>query len=481
MKKIKMILMIGMPLLLVLTFMSCSDWVTEVDPLSSQVEDGDLDSEEYLDFLLKGVLGNMGRSEEFSGLPHIIWRVAGFSDEFVHGEVDFAPDHSNFVQDIPMDLNFVANDWENYHQIRFHADDLLDRASQITINNSALQNRVHWWGNVVGGLMRLYLADHWGLSQDGQNPGAVITSVEQANSGQSGSFQSDGDIRALGRAMLTEALSYDPGDSHEGVSNPDKIVWSLIARSYLFDGNYSQAKSAAEQGLQEGDDAFQLVHTAAYPNYMWYEAGRNNVLFSADPRFADYVVADRNEGEVISNLEEENADSKSLRGPEGGGLGDENAEDVRDGLDNPHERIPLWELEGDAGLAYCQDIYDGRGDYLDLIDWREMELILAEGAIRDGDDATGLTHINNVRVHHGLDPYTVDDMTGFTPSATSGAGSISGSLGLLIQERDKTLWMKGVRLTDQKRFDLWHLGSNTWPYIPIPDSEVLNNPNVTRP
>ena len=190
MKKIKMILMIGMPLLLVLTFMSCSDWVTEVDPLSSQVEDGDLDSEEYLDFLLKGVLGNMGRSEEFSGLPHIIWRVAGFSDEFVHGEVDFAPDHSNFVQDIPMDLNFVANDWENYHQIRFHADDLLDRASQMTINNSDLQHRVHWGGNVVGGLMRLYLADHWGLSQDGQNPGAVITSVQQANSGQTGSFQS---------------------------------------------------------------------------------------------------------------------------------------------------------------------------------------------------------------------------------------------------------------------------------------------------
>ena len=112
---------------------------------------------------------------------------------------------------------------------------------------------------------------------------------------------------------------------------------------------------------------------------------------------------------------------------------------------------------------------------------KEIELILAEVAIRDGDDATGLTHINNVRVHHGLDPYTVDDMTGFTPSATSGAGSNSGSLGLLIQERDKTLWMKGVRLTDQKRFDLWHLGSNTWPYIPIPDSEVLNNPNVTRP
>ena len=170
-----------------------------------------------------------------------------------------------------------------------------------------------------------------------------------------------------------------------------------------------------------------------------------------------------------------------MRGPEGEGLGDADEENVRDGLDNTNERIPLWELEGDANLAYCQDIYDARDDYLDLIDWREMELILAEVAIRNSDDATGLTHINNVRTHHGLDELTVDDLTGFTPSETSGAGTITGSLGLLIEERDKTLWTKGVRITDQKRFDLWHLGSNTWPYIPIPDSEILNNPNVTRP
>ena len=482
MKNIRMMILVGIPIIMAFSFMSCEDWVTEVDPLSSQVEDGSLDSEEYLDFLLKGVLGNMGRSEEFSGLSHIIWRVAGFSDEFVHGEVDFAPDHSNFVQDIPMDLNFVANDWENYHQIRFHADDLLDRASNMTISNASLEQRVHWWGNVIGGLMRMYLADHWGLTQDGENPGAVITTVQQVANGESGSFQTDVAIRALARAMLTKALDYDPGDTYEGVNgNPDKIVWSLIARTYLFDGNWSEAKSAAEKGLQDGDAGFQLVHTASYPNYMWYDAGRNNVLFSADPRFVDYVVADREEGEIISNLEEENEDSQSLRGPEGEGLGDADAENVRDGLDNQNERIPLWELEGDANLAYCQDIYDARDDYLDLIDWREMELILAEVAIRNSDDATGLTHINNVRTHHGLDELTVDDLTGFTPSETSGAGTITGSLGLLIEERDKTLWTKGVRITDQKRFDLWHLGSNTWPYIPIPDSEILNNPNVTRP
>jgi len=482
MNSIKKIILTGILSIFTLTFMSCEDWVSEVEPLSDQVEDGSLDSEEYLDFLLKGVLGNMGRSNEFSGVGHIIWRVAGFSDEFIHGEVDFAPDHSNFVQDIPMDLNFVANDWENYHQVRFHADDLLDRASKMTISNDALKQRVNWWGNVIGGLMRMYLADHWGLTKDGQNPGAIVTTIQQIDNGETGSFQTSAEIRAAARAMLTTALSFDPGDTYEGVNgNPDEIVWSLIARTYLFDGNYSEAKIAAEKGLQQGDLGFELAHSEAYTNYMWYEAGRNNVLFSANTRFVDYVVADRNEGEIISNLEEAHEDSKSLRGPEGDGLGAKSAENVRDDVTNPNERIPLWELEGDANLAYCQDIYDGRSDNLDLIDWREMELILAEVAIRDGDNATGLAHINNVRTYHGLDALTSDAMTGFTPSSTSGAGSNAGPIGLLIEERDKTLWMKGVRIADQKRFDLWHLGDNTWPYIPIPDSEILNNPNVSRP
>ena len=90
MKNIRMMILVGIPIIMAFSFMSCEDWVTEVDPLSSQVEDGSLDSEEYLDFLLKGVLGNMGRSEEFSGLSHIIWRVAGFSDEFVHGKISLA-------------------------------------------------------------------------------------------------------------------------------------------------------------------------------------------------------------------------------------------------------------------------------------------------------------------------------------------------------------------------------------------------------
>jgi hypothetical protein len=308
----------------------------------------------------------------------------------------------------------------------------------------------------------MYLADHWGLTQDGESPGAIITTVQQIANGESGSFQTDAAIRVLARTMLTEALNYDPGDTYEGVNgNPDKIVWSLIARTYLFDGNWSEAKSAAEKGLQDGDAGFQLIHTASYPNYMWYDAGRNNVLFSADPRFVDYVVADRKEGEIISNLEEESEDSQSLRGPEGDGLGDADAENVRDDLDNPNERIPLWELEGDANLAYCQDIYDARDDYLDLIDWREMELILAEVAIRNSDDAAGLTHINNVRTHHGLDELTVDDLTGFTPTETSGAGEIAGSLGLLIEERDKTLWPSYVRIIENLTIWYWNIRPGT--------------------
>ena len=71
MNSIRIIFISALLSIFALSLMSCEDWVSEVEPLSDQVEDGSLDSEEYLDFLLKGVLGNLGRSGEGSGLSLI--------------------------------------------------------------------------------------------------------------------------------------------------------------------------------------------------------------------------------------------------------------------------------------------------------------------------------------------------------------------------------------------------------------------------
>ncbi|MCZ6675210.1 MAG: hypothetical protein O7C75_19925 [Verrucomicrobia bacterium] len=498
--------------LLVLSFClaACQSFVDGVDPLTSRVEDELLTTEDQVPFLITGVLGGYGISDEGEGVPWLIWRIAGYSDEKIHGMFDGAPDHFTFVQDGPADLDFYENDWDNYHTIRFFADDLVARVGAIgSFDDTALRDRALWWGNFIGGLMRMYLADHWGAqAEQGNTPGAPITTREQLDNGEFGAFFSSTELRQQARDKFNAAMGFDPGD----VDNPDEVLWSFIARTHIFDGNDAQAKTAAESGLQQGE-SFGIFHTSRFENYMWNSAGRgNDPLFSAHPRFAQYVLDDAKEGVVLSELTADDvADGKVSRfgRPIEGGDGQPGHRDTVDpraGLANQDERLPLWErpirslygqirtstwADYSSGTGLSQDIYHNRDGEFFLIDWREMELILAEVAINGGDDATGLIHINNVRSFHSLDEITPAEMAAYDNplggASTTGialrgdlpVNNITGALGLLIEERDKTLWMKGTRIADQARFNLWHLPAGKFRnYMPIPRSETNVNPNV---
>jgi len=514
MKKLKITTYLITLALLGLCFASCGGFVDGVDPITSQVEDDLLNSEDQLPFLITGVKGAFGVSDEGNGVPWLIWRIAGYSDEMIHGMFDGAPDHFTFVQDGPADLDFYENDWDNYHTIRFFADDLVRRVGVIEaaggISSPALKEQALWWGNFVGGLMRMYLGEHWGTNASaGDTPGATLTTIEQLENGEFGAFFSPAELHAAAREKFMSALGMDPGD----VDNPDAVVWSFIARTHLFDGNDSQAKTAAENGLQQGE-SFAIEHTSRFENYMWNGAGRGfDVLFSAHPRFAQYVLDDPKEGIVFSDLTADNLaegfTSRFGRPIESGNgePGNRSTVDPRAGVANQNERLPLWERSFNGtygpisagttwedyktGTGILQDIYSNRDDAFILIDWREMELILAEVAINGGDDGTGLTHINNVRTFHGLDAITAAEMAAFDNSdggaSTAGgaiktgvpANNITGALGLLIEERDKTLWLRGTRIVDQARFDLWYQPASKFQnYMPIPRSETNVNPNV---
>ncbi|WP_027078829.1 RagB/SusD family nutrient uptake outer membrane protein [Maribacter antarcticus] len=500
---------------------SCESYVQDIDPLLNQVEGDDLNNETSLQLLVKGAKGQMGSTgDQGEGIERIIWRVAGFSDEMILGAFGSAADHITFVQDLPGNLTFYEEDWNNYQLLRFLGDDLVRRVGFIDANggftNEEIKGNALWWGNFLGGLSRMYLADHWGARATvGDSPGASITTSEQLANGEIGSFFSPNELRALARDKFNALVGIDPGD----VPNPEKLAWSLIARTYLFDGLYTEAKSAAEQGLQQGDEAFSIIHTPINPNQMWLQSGRTNddgeFIFSPHPRFIQYVLDDRKEGEIISELNQENLDngiaSRSLRGLESnsGEPGNAATNNPRIGLLNQNERLPLWEKEITTasvsgingatqwsefatGANATQDIYTSADSPFYIIDWREMELILAEVAIRDEDNITGLTHINNVRTFHGLDAYTETQMVAYDNSK-GGASAVgigvkatlsatinyTGPLGLLIEERDKTLFLKGTRIVDQARFDLWHLEGNVFKfYMPIPRSETDINPNI---
>ncbi len=252
---------------------SCTDWVEQVDPLISRVEDQSFDNEDSIPFVLRGVKAALGNSTTAAsgasggGLGQLLWRIAGFSDEMNHDyqikQGGVAPDHVQFVQDQPVNFDFYRGDWNLYHQIRFVADDLVERVGRIgSFNDDALWQEALWWGYMVGGLMRLYLAHNWGWDQNGNTPGAVISTADET-----GDLQSSSEITALAIEKFNAALKVNPGVT-EGIDegSHDRLIHSFMARAYLFDGQYDKAKTEAGLGLVEGDSPFSVFMTALYEN-----------------------------------------------------------------------------------------------------------------------------------------------------------------------------------------------------------------------
>jgi hypothetical protein len=358
-------------------------------------------------------------------------------------------------------------------------------------------------------------ADFYGLSKDGTTPGGIITTIEQVEANEFGEFKSTSVLHGLALDKFTEALKYDPGNDAPGVEpgTAEAIVHSFMARIYLWEGDLVQAKAHAEQGLQEGDLPFQILRDAVFNSKYWSSSGRSPSHFhiaSASWRFFHYVLADRDEGEIITGLtaaEDPDGLTMSLRGYEGssGQAGDYANDDPRADFDNPNERLPLledWQMnQPGSSVGYAQDIYPSRENPFNLIDWREMAMILAECELKpsagSGNGYAGsvggmLVHINAVREWHGLDPLTEQDALDYD-NPDGGASTeriveplptnpvnITGPKGLLIEERDKNCWLKGVRHMDQRRWGLWHLPTvgDYWQYQPIPDSELIQNPNL---
>lgn len=201
-----------------------------------------------------------------------------------------------------------------------------------------------------------------------------------------------------------------------------RVINTLIARIHLIQGNYAEARTAAAAGMVDGDAPFQSLHAVDNTNIYWSQAGAGRNQWVADFRFNDYVTADPAEA----------------------------------------ARIPLTEVLGNDGTTvyYRQNLYPNRESPLNFATWQENELMLAELDIRDGAAPAALTRINAVRASHGLDPLAAADMT------------------ILIDERDKELFTMGLRLLDQRRMDLWHLGPETWWFFPITQDERNINTNI---
>jgi len=386
---------------------SCDSFVDDTHKPFDSISDEQLDSESEIGFLISGVQTRFAHSYAFASVY-----AGGLSDELVYTELAPGATWPEYREidagNIPPSSFQMEDISVIMGELRFYADDLLERLDRISFSDSGLENEARFVSNFYGGVARYFYATYMGL--DPTNGGGVIS----ASASDLGSFTPSMEMYDLASAKLNSAMAFASGTQMQQVQ-------TLLARIALFKGDYESARSAASNGMGEGSPPFEALFSVQLSNAWLWEAGEKRAHLVTDDRYAGYLNSDASEaGRILL--------------------------------------APTPSFDGSA--LFVPGFYPQETSTIPFLTWQENELILAEVEIRTGDAASALSRINRVRASHGVSP------------------ALSATLEDLIVERDKELFAKGMRLPDQRRFDLWHLGAGTWQYLPISLTERSQNPNL---
>ncbi len=397
------ILLIAM---LLLPVAGCDTYVEDVDLPIDSIDDSQLNDETQVEFIIKGVQSRFSTTYD-----RIAVFAGGLSDELFFDQNVPNATFPSFQEIDIGDITFANNSndglYNDLGELRFFSDNMLERLADVEFEDADLRTEAEFTAQFYGGLARYFYATYYGL--DKREGGGVITE-DPTNPAP---FTPSSEMFTLALAKLNSARAL-ADDYHTRVIN------TVIARIHLIQGNFGDARTAANAGMMDGDAAFSSLHSVESTNYYYSQAGVGRNQWVADFRFLEYQLTDAAEA----------------------------------------GRLPLEEITGNDGtLYYRQGLYPNQDSPLPFATWQENALMLAELDIRDGAAGTALTHMNAVRASHGLADLATADMDA------------------LILERDKELFTMGLRLVDQRRMDLWHLGDDTWWYLPITQNERNINEN----
>jgi hypothetical protein len=220
-----------------------------------------------------------------------------------------------------------------------------------------------------------------------------------------------------------------------------KLANSLIARAYLFLGDYANAATFVQLGLVKGDNPLTAKYNATNDNLWRGSAGEVRTQFSVDPRFYAYLTKDPTES----------------------------------------GRIIITQRSGTGGfLFYRQLKYIMQPDKvtvtpIEVIDWQENNLMKAELVVRGAMAGNALALINEVRASR-IDATTKLPVSALATGTTiTLADPVTTTSYSIFVERDKELMLRGNRLIDQRRFGKMHI-AGMWQNFPISSGEKARNP-----
>jgi len=407
-------------------FIGCDNtWYQDVDPLIDVAEDSKLKDRDDLPFLINGVKVRLGTTHDnVSMLSDLLSDQLEFTANVQNatfpsyrnidgmGSADQYDDGSGFD-----DNNSSGYAYEELGQLRKYADLLIETVSALDASEATDDDSIAFYtGYLYGGLARHMYATYYGLEPGGDGGSPI-----------------DGSPMIYSAAMYADARAKFTSAIAHATDEQERILNSLIARTYLYEGDYANAATYADGGMTSSDLPLQSEYSAMATNEYYQQSGVGRPQNVAAIRFLNYIASD------------------------------------------PLEvaRLPFQEAPMTTGTQrHIQTKYDEAGDPINIISWQENHLMLAELSLRgESVSVSALDAVNTIRLVHNLPALESVD------------------LDIIYIERDKELFCTGNRLPDQRRWNNWHTTTNTdtdhevtifgvWKYLPISRSEKNSNPNI---
>jgi len=420
---------------------ACDSFVENVDTPKDSAGGEGLNNPEQVPFILNGVRAQWADTHD-----NITLAASLLSDQFrfgINGDATF-PTYFQLDTGIPeRQSNTVDAVFNALGQYRFLADDAVRRINQnieFTEDAPISKQEALFQATLHGGIARYYYAAYIGLNP--REGGGVID--------RSAFVPSDA-MYDSAAVKVQRAL-----DQFASTDRQRKLANSVLAKIELYDGDYGEAATFAANGLQEGDDPFNVSYSVQDLNEWWNNAGRGRVqVVAQDDSLGPNVVPSHRTDITIRDFRNVVAQNPAelARAPLVGVTQDAA---FTDSLNDPN------------AIEFAQDKYPSEGAPIPFVNWQEVNLIRAELAIRGAGSGDPTSLIDAVRASYGLDPLSDDP-----------------DLETVAVERDRTLFGQGDRLVDQRRFEFvpWHLvetfqGQTTWRHIPISQAEIDDNPNL---
>lgn len=422
--------------------LACEDRL-EIEPAQSISGNVAITSEVNIENILIGAYDESGQGPSHGGQVQVISDLIGTEDQISWGGTFLAPAEIINRSILP-DNGFVSGFWNNAYEVINQTNIVLDNLAVVT-SDAAKKDRIEGEARFLRALNYFELLSHFSSGNDAVPLRTVgildyATDLSLARS----------DVPAVYQLIISDLQAASNLLPESNGFFADKYAAeALLARIYLYQGNFAAARDAANNVIQNSGHALSADYAAAF----------NHDEDNEEDLFAFQVTSQTGTNQLITFYASEG---------NGGRGGDITVTDNYVALfGNPEDQRSTFFYDSPENGGRLTSKYTNQFGNVPILRLAEMYLIRAEANLEEGT-ATGATPLEDVN----------------TIRTRSGAASlVSISKDLILVERQLELAFEGFFIHDIKRTQGTIGGmphSDPKLVLPIPQSEIDTNPSIQQ-